>query len=399
MTRLELLGIWPPLPIIIRNIYHFRKSDYNLDSVLMHRDRICAIHLLYSRSSQLERLVSAMQEQFPALTHLMLDCFAIQRIRRRSVPALPVQFLGGHAPRLQTLELHCIPFPTLPKLLLSAADLVRLTLRSIPHSGYISPETMVTCLCALANLESLTIHFQSPSSCPGRKFRRPPPLVRRVLPALKVFHFIGVSEYLEDVVSQIDTPILDTFHVVFFNQVVFDIPYLSHFILRAENLKPYRRVSVFFDIHAIFINVQRTLGFDGLKLGVMCEPSDWQFSALEQMCDGQASPLMPIIPGVEWLVIEEGRDGEVDIDRAQWLEFLRPFIAVETLSLSMRLVPFIMPILTEEVQVVPEILPALRDLILHGSQSFPESFLQDVIEPFVAARQVLGNPVVVDLWY
>jgi hypothetical protein len=214
-----------------------------------------------------------------------------------------------------------------------------------------------------------------------------------------VFHFIGVSEYLEDVVSQIDTPILDTFHVVFFNQVVFDIPYLSHFILRAENLKPYRRVSVFFDIHAIFINVQRTLGFDGLKLGVMCEPSDWQFSALEQMCDGQASPLMPIIPGVEWLVIEEGRDGEVDIDRAQWLEFLRPFIAVETLSLSMRLVPFIMPILTEEVQVVPEILPALRDLILHGSQSFPESFLQDVIEPFVAARQVLGNPVVVDLWY
>jgi hypothetical protein len=64
----------------------------------------------------------------------------------------------------------------------------------------------------------------------------------------------------------------------------------------------------------------------------------------------------------------------------------------------MRLVPLIMPILTEEVRVVPEILPALRDLILHGSRSFPESFLQDVIEPFVAARQVLGNPVV-DLWY
>jgi hypothetical protein len=33
----------------------------------------------------------------------------------RRPPALPVGFLGGHAPRLQTLELHCIPFPTLPK--------------------------------------------------------------------------------------------------------------------------------------------------------------------------------------------------------------------------------------------------------------------------------------------
>jgi len=152
VTRLELLGIWPPLPIIIRNVNRPRKSDYNFDFVLMHRDRICAIHLLYSRSSQLDRRVSAMQGQFPALTHLMLDCFAIQRIRRRSVPALPVQFLGGHAPRLQTLELYCISFPTLPKHLLSATDLVRLTLRSMPHSGYISPETMVTCLFALANL-------------------------------------------------------------------------------------------------------------------------------------------------------------------------------------------------------------------------------------------------------
>jgi hypothetical protein len=49
-----------------------------------------------------------MQGQFPALTLLMLDCFPIQRIRRRSIPALPVHFLGGHAPRLQALELHYI---------------------------------------------------------------------------------------------------------------------------------------------------------------------------------------------------------------------------------------------------------------------------------------------------
>jgi hypothetical protein len=40
VTRLELLSIWPHLPIIIRNFYHPRKSDYNFDSVLMHRDRI-----------------------------------------------------------------------------------------------------------------------------------------------------------------------------------------------------------------------------------------------------------------------------------------------------------------------------------------------------------------------
>jgi hypothetical protein len=147
---LELLGIWPPLPIIVRNFYHSRKSDYNFGSVLMHRNRICAIHLCYSKRSRLEQLVSAMQGQSPALTYLVLYSLPIRR-----PPALPVGFLGGHAPRPQTLELHCIPFPTLPKLLLFATDLVRFTLRSMSHSGYISraetlgsPETMVTCLFA-----------------------------------------------------------------------------------------------------------------------------------------------------------------------------------------------------------------------------------------------------------
>ena len=38
---------------------------------------------------------------------------------------------------------HGIPFPGLPKLLLSATHLVQLWLANIPHSGYISPDVMV----------------------------------------------------------------------------------------------------------------------------------------------------------------------------------------------------------------------------------------------------------------
>jgi hypothetical protein len=53
---------------------------------------------------------------------------------------------------------------------------------------------------------------------------------------------------------------------------------------------------------------------------------------------------------------------------------LRPFIAVETLCLSMRLAAFIRPVLTEKVEVVTEILPALRNIFLEGHPSFPESF-------------------------
>ena len=58
---------------------------------------------------------------------------------------------------LQDLYLTRIEFPGLPKLLLSVTHLVRLTLWDIPHSGYFSPEAMVTCLSVLTRLEKLRI--------------------------------------------------------------------------------------------------------------------------------------------------------------------------------------------------------------------------------------------------
>jgi hypothetical protein len=57
-----------------------------------------------------------------------------------------------------------------------------------------------------------------------------------------------------------------------------------------------------------------------------------------------------------------------------------------------------MPVLTEAVQAVTELLPAHRKLTLEEFPSFPGSFLQDIVEPFVAARQALGNPVVFQRW-
>ena len=64
-------------------------------------------------------------------------------------------FLGGSAPRLKYLWLRSIPFPAHPKLLLSAADLIQLSLVDLLHTGYITPEGIVTALAVLANLEIL----------------------------------------------------------------------------------------------------------------------------------------------------------------------------------------------------------------------------------------------------
>jgi hypothetical protein len=120
----------------------FLKQDLDLD-----------LDLGRMSSSDLEKLSAAMQEPFPELTRLELSSYG--------KVLLPDSFLSGSAPRLRILSLFSIPFPGLPKLLLSAIHLVNLTLWRIPHSGYISPKVMGTALSTFTSLEDLWLDFRS----------------------------------------------------------------------------------------------------------------------------------------------------------------------------------------------------------------------------------------------
>jgi hypothetical protein len=146
--------------------------------------------------------------------------------------ALPNSFLGGFAPRLEVVNFFHLPFSGLPKLLLSATHFVDLRLYDIPHPGYISPDAMVAALSTLPSLKYLSIGFKSPESCPDLETRRLPPSTRSVLPALKSFAFKGASEYLEDLVTDIDALQLNKLEITFFNDIVFDTPQLIQFISR-----------------------------------------------------------------------------------------------------------------------------------------------------------------------
>jgi hypothetical protein len=160
-------------------------------SELEHSDRIRQIDLDFVTFSRNEKLqiekigTTIMHVPFPELTALRLSFRDLLSYR----PVLPDSFLGGSAPRLRYVYLHDIPFPGLPKLLLSASHLAQLRLINIPHSGYISPEAMATCLSVLTSLVTLCVQFESPESSPDQESRRPPPATRSVLPALRVFSF------------------------------------------------------------------------------------------------------------------------------------------------------------------------------------------------------------------
>ncbi|KAI0249333.1 hypothetical protein BJV78DRAFT_708768 [Lactifluus subvellereus] len=276
----EMLDVWPPLPIEI-----LWEKPYGVDNIiatLEHRDRVRRIWILnLVTSSQLERLTPMMQEPFPALTLLQLST-------RETTPALPDMFLGGSAPHLQTLAFNGILFPGLPRLLLSASDLSDLSLERIPHTGYISSEAMVTCLSALTRLTHLSIGFESPAARPDRRGRRPPPPTRVIFPALTALWFRGVSEYLEDLVAQIDAPRLHYLYISFFNQVIFDIQQLSYFIGHAGILRSSSRAEVVFATDHVDIKLYSPKGTDPpteLNLRIYCRAVDWQVWSMAHICN------------------------------------------------------------------------------------------------------------------
>jgi hypothetical protein len=175
----------------------------------------------------------------------------------------------------------------MPKLLLSATSLVFLILSDIPHSGYISPEAMVASLSALSSLRVLHLEFRSPQSHPGWEIRSLPPPKRSILPALTGFNFKGVTEYLEDLVTFIDAPQLNTLDITFFNQIDFDCPQFAQFINRAPQLTARDEAHVQFDDNTASVKFQYRTSeprFDVL-IETSCREPDWQLSSIEQVCN------------------------------------------------------------------------------------------------------------------
>src|SRR6267154_4105393 len=68
----ETLDIWPPLPIVIWQYDHLTWDMGDIMATLEYNDRVCEIKLWDASSSQLEQVLTAMQESFPALTNLLL---------------------------------------------------------------------------------------------------------------------------------------------------------------------------------------------------------------------------------------------------------------------------------------------------------------------------------------
>jgi hypothetical protein len=369
----ELLHIWPPFPI---QVMSSNLTD-NIIAALEHRDRVSRISI-WLTCLRCEKLATIIQEPLPALTSLNLErVYGYGDENYDTMPALPATFLGGSAPRLQSLTLRGVPFPTLPQLLLSCNDLSKLSLHNISNIGYISPEAMVMGLSALTRLTYLCIEFGG-TLLPDQVIQHPPLFTRAVtavLPTLKKFYFQGVSEYLEDFLARIDVPQLEDFRIEFSQEHVFD---MRQVISHSRALGSFDRAKVIFNIYSVFIRLYQPEGTNPVKtlsLGIHDghnEELGWRVSSMTQM--GTQFPcLLSSIAELEIFSDPLLEENEVFMDNTEWLEFFHPFSAVRTLRLSCNEESHVVSSLQELTgESIAEVLPNLQNIYFRQGNEFEQ---------------------------
>jgi hypothetical protein len=389
------LDIWPPLPLIVREIdKSFTDDDRcfgDIIAALEHNDRVCQIELnLTYLHREYDTELAAMQKPFPELTDLRV---LIDEVRWESI--FPDSFLGGTTPRLRSLYLRRVPFPGLPKLRLSATHLVDLDLSLIPPSGYIPPEVMATSLSALTSLKFLQLGFRYPRRPSALESRRPPlpPLTHSILPSLTGIWFTGASEYLAEILARIDTPQLNKLYITFFGQFIFDhTPQLFQLISQRPTLRAPEKGYISFNATIVDFTSQTS------DYGILSVEIQWMHSIRLLASLGQVCTCLPRLSMLEDLYLfgddKYPSDWQYDVENTLWLDLLRSFVAVKNLYLSEEIVPRIAPTLQELVgRRTTEVLPTLENIFLEGFR--PSGPLHEGIEKFVAARRLTSHPVAV----
>ena len=403
-TRKDKLDVWPPFPLIVVGNTDSSSRTDNIVAALEEHNRVCYV-MLDLASQRSDKVLAAMQVPFPELTYLNMGQSFDELLLVDPLPdPLQDSFLGGSAPSLRHFSLSDISFPGLSNLLLSANHLVSLELELIsPRSGYISHEAMVALISALSSLETLSLGCGGPKSRPEWEIRSLPLPKRSILPALNKFHFKGFTEYLENLVTRIDTPQLNILKIKLFNQNNFDCARLAQFINCTPTLRALDKARA--QIEGSFISVKLRCwtsqsGPDYLDTGSSCIELDWEYLSFEQICHG-FYPLSTVkdlyVKYPRYVYPWQNRRDNGLNENTIWLQLLLPFTAVKNLYLSKEFVPGIAAALQELVEGrLLEALPGLQNIFVDWPGQW--GFFQTNIEPFVAARRLSNRPIVISEW-
>jgi len=343
---------------------------------------VCRIRLRVPVPS-LQKLITAIDNEFPILEFLYIGSHA----KHNTCVALPLTF---EAPQLRHLILRHLASPIRSPLLTTAIGLVTLALRwtyPYPH-----PNHFLQPLSLLPHLVTLEIGFRSP--VPKRDIERcllnAPMATYLTLPNLRLFTFWGASAYLEALLPQMRTPLLETLNVHFFNQLIVSLPRLLEFITITENLRFDDVTFVFFreGVSAMAFPNTRT-GLTSFYIDVWCGHLDWQVSSMAQIF----SVLGPLFSTVVKLTLDYtehslSSEWHNQANRTQWRELLGSFRNVETLCVHKDLFGEVSHTLQLDGDPPLEILPELKELVCPVGSCDDRAFAS-----FIQDRSVAGRPI------
>ena len=382
---LDTLSHLPPLPLAIDysdgNKAVTWKDQANIHLGLQHHGRVRQV-ALRAPSSSLRTWFEPMDKVFPRLTDLYLSSTTMQEINLTLPETL-------QAPDLRHLSLHGIGLPRGPSLLSSMIALSTLDLTHFGASCYISPGHLVTLLQGLPYLEELSIGFATPIPLPGSEGELlPAPIPPVTLPSLRQLTFRGVDIYLDNLVAQINTLLLERLSLTFFFDLVFSLENLTEFILRTEGFGCLFAL-VFFNEDGASIDMgSHERGIGKLSIHVDCEPLDWQLDSAAQVCIALGKALSTI----EDLTLDLDVDRmpsnwENTLDDMMWHELLLPFIGVKKLYIGFSLTLQLSQALQSDAGGL--VLPELQELkVPHRIECATKA-----LSMLINTRESMGRPI------
>ena len=378
-----MLAYSPPLPLIVDCVDQDREmtvqDEEGIMLALQYRHRVRRIRLRV-HTSNLRKLVLAIDEEFPMLEHLYIG----PPTEFHADLTFPQSF---KAPHLRYLLLKTFSFPLGTPLLTTTVNLVTLSLNSIPSSAYFHPNDLLQRLSLMCQLEILGISFQSP--VPNIVFEAELDnafITEVTLPNLRWFGFQGTSAYLEALLTPMDTPLLEKLQITFFNETTFVVPYLLQH-MRTDRFRFSQARFWFYDGGvAAWIFPHEGARTYAFCLHVICEHFDRQLSSAAQIFN----VLGPLMSGVVNLILHYREHNlpslESDETRhTRWRELLRSFNHVKTLRVPSGLVGELSRFLRSDGEPT---LPELNDLVCPTRGGAGGAF-----SPFIDARNLSGHPV------
>ena len=386
----DMLANSPPLPLIIDYIDqgHGVTADEEAGIVLalQQRDRIRRIRLVVPMP-ELQRLVMAMDGEFPTLEHLYMA-----PPTKHTTGLILHETFHAHLRRFILINFSLsVGSPLLTNT--TAASLVTLVLQRIHPSAYFRPNALLQRLSLIPHLETFIFGFDSPvhNRDVERQLLRELDMTPITLPNLRWLGFKGASAYLEAVLPQITTPLLERLEISFLNQLIFSVPHLLRFMDDAENFNFGSAILTFHE-ESLYMNGYPTEGARvyALQLEVGCRGFDWQVASAAQIINTFRTPCS----AVEHLTLEYGgnfKSSELPNgdDLVQWRELLGSFDNVKTLSVFGCLVGALSRAQMSDRGQSRGLFPELKELLCPARRDASHG---DAISSFIDAHQIAGRP-------